>query len=90
MPMTDLSKAVKAHVNTDITIDWWELGHVFAGAEHAYQGLFLVGAADGFGKFYKELQWEYIADWVKENTLGSDKDDIINMLEGLAMRIKGE
>ncbi len=83
--MSDVNKAIKAHVETDITIDWWELGHVFANTDHEDQGLFLDGAAQGFEKFYKQMQWEYISDWIKENS--QSKDMIIQMLEGLSQRV---
>lgn len=88
--MSNVEKAIKAYVKTDITIDWWELGHVFAGSDQEDQGLFLDGAAQGFEKFYKEMQWEYIADWIKENSNDMDKTHIIHMLEGLATRVRGE
>lgn len=84
--MTDPSKAVKVEVEATTFIDWWEFGKLFAHSEHEDQGVFLDGAAQGFQEFYKELQWEYISDWIKENS--QSRDDIIQMLEGLTMRVR--
>lgn len=80
-------KPIETNVTT--TINWWELGHYFAGRGSDVQAMFLHGVAIGFSEFgARDLQYEYIAENIRNDLNDEQRREVREWMQGILERIQ--